>query len=93
MEAIIPKYKNAAGQPVEVCKTAAFQLVTDFGATQAAVAEVMKTTQPTIHNWCKEMGFRKEISGLKTEVKRAHKYIDELRDQMGFIQYQPEEDV
>lgn len=88
----MPKYQNKAGQPREKCMVAAYALVNNFGATQAAVATVMKCSQGTIANWVKEVGFRKEIRGLKNELTKANDYIADLADQLNLIEYKPDED-
>jgi predicted transcriptional regulator len=88
----MPKYSNKGGQPREKCMVAAYALVNNFGATQAAVAEVMGCSQGTVANWVKEVGYRKEISGLKNELVAANGYIDELANQLQLIEYTPEED-
>lgn len=87
----MPKYVNEGGQPRDKCIIAAYALVKNFGATQAAVAEVMKCSQGTIANWVKEAGFRKEIAGLRNELALANDYIKELANQLNLIEYNPDE--
>lgn len=88
------KYRNTAGQPREKCMVAAYVLVNNYGATQQAVASVMKCSQPTIANWVKEVGFRKEIDGLKNGLQQADDYIKELADQLNLtIEHNPNEDA
>ncbi|MFL1420208.1 helix-turn-helix domain-containing protein [Pseudomonas fildesensis] len=84
-----PKYTNAGGQPREKCMVAAYALVKNYGATQATVATVMGCSQATVANWVKEVGFQKEISGLKGELTGARDYIDNLADQLNLIEYDP----
>ncbi|MFA0946106.1 MULTISPECIES: helix-turn-helix domain-containing protein [Pseudomonas syringae group] len=84
-----PKYTNAGGQPREKCMVAAYALVKNYGATQATVATVMGCSQATVANWVKEVGFQKEISGLKGELTGAREYIDNLADQLNLIEYDP----
>lgn len=88
----MPKYQNKGGQPRDKCMVAAYALVNNFGATQAAVANVMGCSQGTVANWVKEVGFRKEISGLKNELAKANDYIADLADQLNLIEYRPDED-
>ncbi len=85
----MPKYKNQGGQPREKCMVAAFSLVNNFGATQSDVAKVMKCSQGTIANWVKEVGYRKEISGLKNELEHAESYIQHLANELNLIEYDP----
>lgn len=87
----MPKYVNEGGQPREKCMIAAYALVKNFGATQSAVAEVMKCSQGTIANWVKEAGYRKEIAGLRNELAQANDYIEELADQLNLIEYNPDQ--
>lgn len=86
------KYRNINGQPREKCMVAAFALVKNYGATQSAVAEVMKCSQGTVANWVKEVGYRQEISGLRNELAEAENYIGSLADQLNLIEYDPHSD-
>lgn len=88
----MPKYKNAAGQPREKCMVAAYALVRNYGAGQAAVAAVMKCSQGTISNWVKEISYRTEISGLKNQLDSANDYICELASELNVIEYYPDND-
>lgn len=88
----MPKYENKGGQPRDKCMVAAYALVNNFGAKQAAVAEVMGCSQGTIANWVKEVRFRKEISGLKNELSKANDYIEDLAGQLNLIEYNPDAD-
>ena len=83
------KYENKGGQPREKCMIAAYALVNNFGAKQAAVAEVMGCSQGTIANWVKDIGYRKEISGLQKELSKANDYIEHLADELNLIEYNP----
>ena len=87
----MPKYENKGGQPRDKCMIAAYALVTNFGAKQTAVAEVMGCSQGTVANWVKEVGFKKEISGLKNELFKANDYIENLADQLNLIEYRPDD--
>ncbi|OGB50990.1 MAG: hypothetical protein A2496_08420 [Burkholderiales bacterium RIFOXYC12_FULL_60_6] len=71
---------------------AAYALVNNFGAKQKSVAEVMGCSQGTIANWVKEVGFQKEISGLKNELIKANDYIEDLAGQLNLIEYRPDDD-
>lgn len=82
---------NRGGQPREKCMVAAYALVKNYGATQSTVAEVMGCSQGTVANWVKEVGFRKEINGLKNELGKAHDYIADLADQLNLIEYNPDD--
>lgn len=84
------KYQNSGGQPRDKCMVAAFALVKNYGATQSAVADVMKCSQGTVANWVKEVGFRKEIAGLRNELGEANDYIESLADQLNLIEYAPD---
>ena len=75
-------YKNRAGQSRENAMIAAFALVTEFGAKQADVAKVLGCSQPTIANWVKDVGYRKQVSNLESELRGAKSYIKELRYEM-----------
>ncbi|MDX2125084.1 MAG: hypothetical protein SFX46_09775 [Aeromonas hydrophila] len=75
-------YKNKAGQPRERTMVAAYQLVTEFGATQANVAATLGCSQATIANWVKEVGYQKAISGLERELSDANDYIQELQQSL-----------
>ena len=86
------KYSNKGGQPREKCMVAAFALVNNYGATQSAVAGVMGCSQGTVANWVKEVGYRKEIAGLKKELTQANTYINELASELNLIEYNPNED-
>jgi predicted transcriptional regulator len=83
------KYRNTGGQPREKAMVAAYALVTKFGANQADVGKVLGCSQPTVANWVKEMGYRKEINGLKNELSSAQEYIDYLAEEMKLIGYDP----
>lgn len=83
----MPKYENKGGQPREKCMVAAYALVTQFGAKQSAVAQVMGCKQPTISNWVKEVGFRKEISGLKKDLSKADDYVKHLAKELKLTQF------
>lgn len=85
----MPKYENKGGQPRDKCMVAAYALLKNFGANQEAVARVMGCSQGTIANWVKEVGFRKQISGLKNELETANDYIKSLADQLNLIEYTP----
>lgn len=87
----MPKYENKGGQPRDKCMVAAYALVKNFGAKQAAVADVMGCSQGTIANWVKEVGFKKEIAGLNNELNKANDYIEHLADQLNLIEYNPED--
>lgn len=86
------KYENEGGQPRDKCMVAAYALVKNFGAKQSAVAGVMNCSQGTVANWVKEVGFKKEIAGLKNELEQAHDYIEHLADQLQLIEYNPSGD-
>ncbi len=88
----MPKYENKGGQPRDKCMIAAYALVNNFGAKQKSVAEVMGCSQGTIANWVKEVGFQKEISGLKNELIKANDYIEDLAGQLNLIEYRPDDD-
>lgn len=88
----MPKYENKGGQPRDKCMVAAYALVNDFGAKQKSVAEVMGCSQGTIANWVKEVGFRREISGLKSERLKANDYIKELATQLKVVEYRPDDE-
>lgn len=83
------KYVNAAGQPREKCIVAAYALVTRYGANQAAVANVMGCSQSTIASWVKEARFREEINGLRGELEASRDYIQDLSNELGYIEYDP----
>lgn len=83
------KYENKAGQPREKCMIAAYALVKNYGAKQAAVAKVMDCSQGTVANWVKEVSFKKEIKGLKKELSKANDYIETLADELKLIEYDP----
>lgn len=85
------KYENKGGQPRDKCMIAAYALINNFGAKQTAVASVMGCSQGTIANWVKEVGYQKEISGLKNELATANDYIHTLADQLNLIEYNPED--
>jgi predicted transcriptional regulator len=87
-----PKYTNKGGQPRDKCMVAAYALVKNYGATQATVAEVMGCSQGTVANWVKEVGYQKEINGLKGELNQARDYIDHLADELNLIEYNPSDD-
>ena len=72
---------------------AAYALVTNFGAKQTAVAGVMGCSQATIANWVKEVGYQKEIAGLKNELVQAKDYIDELANDLNVIEYNPDDAI
>lgn len=86
------KYTNKGGQPREKCMIAAYALVKNFGAKQAAVASVMDCSQGTVANWVKEVSYQKEIKGLKKELSSANDYIEHLADQLNLIEYNPDDD-
>jgi len=65
---------------------AAWALVTKFGATQANVALVLGCSQPTIASWVKEMNYRKEIQGLTNELSEAQAYIEDLQDELRYLE-------
>lgn len=88
----MPKYENQGGQPREKCMIAAYALIKDFGAKQSAVADVMQCSQSTVANWVKEVGYRKEISGLKRELEKADDYIEHLAGQLKLIKFKPDDD-
>lgn len=71
---------------------AAYALVENYGARQVDVAKVMDCSQGTIANWVKEVGYRKEIDGLRNELAKANDYIEHLADELNLIGYNPEED-
>lgn len=75
-------YKNKNGQPRERAMVAAHSLVRDFGAPQHAVAAALGCSTSTVNNWVKEVGFRREISGLRNELADAQGYIGELRNEL-----------
>lgn len=72
-------YRNRSGQPRERAMVAAYSLVTQFGAKQKDVAAALGCSQATIANWVKEIGFRREITGLEHELNDANAYIEELQ--------------
>nr|WP_260630634.1 helix-turn-helix domain-containing protein [Pseudomonas syringae]UVN17980.1 hypothetical protein pPsy0479b_00022 [Pseudomonas syringae] len=84
-----PKYTNAGGQPRGKMHGRRLRAGQNYGATQATVATVMGCSQATVANWVKEVGFQKEISGLKGELTGAREYIDNLADQLNLIEYDP----
>jgi len=84
-----PKYTNKGGQPRDKCMVAAYALVKNYGATQATVAQVMGCSQGTVANWVKEVGFQKEINGLKGELAQAQEYIEDLAGELNLIEYDP----
>jgi transposase-like protein len=75
-------YKNKAGQPRERAMVAAYSLVTEFGARQEDVAKTLGCSQGTIANWVKEIDHKKQVSGLERDLKDAHEYISQLKDEM-----------
>lgn len=75
-------YKNKGGQSRERTMIAAYSLVKDFGAKHKDVASALGCTQSTISNWVKDVGYQKEISGLKNEIADAQDYINELHHQL-----------
>lgn len=85
----MPKYVNAGGQPREKCMIAAFALVDNFGAKQAAVADVMQVTQGTISNWVKETRLKSENANLRNQLAHAQDYIDDLSKRLRLIEYNP----
>ncbi len=85
----MPKYRNAGGETRDKCMVASYALVTKFGATQEAVAEVMGCSQATIANWVKEIGFKKEIHGLENELASANEYITKISNKLKLIEYNP----
>ncbi|EOF9234334.1 MULTISPECIES: helix-turn-helix domain-containing protein [Enterobacteriaceae] len=76
-------YKNKSGQPRERAMVAAYSLVTQFGGKQQDVAKVLGCSPSTVHQWVKEIGFKKEIAGLKQELSDANEYIEELAENLG----------
>lgn len=82
-------YKNRAGQPREKAMIAAYALVKEFGATQADVAKVLGCSQPTIANWVKDVGYRKQVSDLKSDLRDAKSYIKELRHEIKYLGHDP----
>lgn len=75
-------YKNKGGQSRERTMVAAYSLVKDFGAKHAHVADALGCSQGTISNWVKEVGYKKEISGLQNEIADAQEYINEIHSQL-----------
>lgn len=51
-----------------------------------------KCSQGTVANWVKEVGFRKEMAGLRNELGEANEYIESLADQLNLIEYAPQHD-
>ncbi|MFI3219266.1 MAG: hypothetical protein QX189_09110 [Methylococcales bacterium] len=85
------KYQNKAGQPRQKCMIAAHALVTKYGATQSAIADVMDCSQGTIANWVKEVNFRQTINNLENENRAAQEYINDLAGELNLIEYNPED--
>lgn len=86
-------YKNKGGQPRERAMVAAYSLVTQFEAKQADVAKALGCSQATIANWVKEIGYKKQIAGLETDLQDAQSYIEELRDEMsGYLEHDDSDD-
>ena len=56
-------YKNKSGQPRERAMVAAYSLVTQFGGKQQDVAKVLGCSPSTVHQWVKEIGFKKKLQG------------------------------
>jgi len=86
----MPKYENKGGQPREKCMISAYAPVNNYGAKQSDVAQVLGRSQSTVANWIKEIRYRKEISGLKSELSKANDYIGHLADELHLIEYNPE---
>lgn len=61
-------YQNINGASREKAMLAAYVLVTEFGARQVDVASVFRCTQGTIHQWVKEISFKKTIHDLSNEL-------------------------
>lgn len=80
-------YKNSAGQPRERVMVAAYSLVKEFGGKQADVAKVLGCSQATIANWVKEIGYKREITGLESDLRDAKGYIKELRNEMKALEH------
>lgn len=83
-------YKNKAGQPRERTMVAAYSLVTEFGCTQANVATALGCSQATVASWVKEIGYKKQITGLEADLKDAKSYVRQLRNEMKELGYDPE---
>ncbi len=58
-------------------KMMAYILNKEMGYTQAAIAQLMKVSQSTVANMCKEVAFRVTISNLEKELQEARRFIQE----------------
>ncbi len=52
-------------------KMLAYVLNKEMGYTQSAIATLMKVSQSTVANMCKEISFRVTISNLEHELQEA----------------------
>lgn len=58
-------------------KVMAYVLNKEMGYTQTAIATLMKVSQSTVANMCKEVSFRVTISNLEHELQEARWLIQE----------------
>ena len=52
-------------------KTIAYVLNKEMGYTQTSIANLMKVSQSTVANMCKEISFRIKINNLERELQEA----------------------
>ena len=58
-------------------KMMAYVLNKEMGYTQAAIATLMKVSQSTVANMCKEVSFRITINNLENELQEARVLIQQ----------------
>lgn len=58
-------------------KMMAYVLNKEMGYTQSAIATLMKVSQSTVANMCKEISFRITICNLENELQEARNLIQQ----------------
>ena len=68
-------YSNPHGGSRDMAMIMAYLFSTEFGKKQSEIAQFLGVSQSTVHQWIKEISYKKTIRNLERELEAARQYI------------------